>query len=270
MPPLKVEINPLSYCSIPITMVFSETMITLANGTGFIFEKKSKYYLITNWHNLTGRNPDTKEFLSSHGGIPDRINLKLLCRTKPHILWKDFSFSLYDENNNPLWFIHPEHCEKVDVIALELKFSNDSQAILKPLNKICFDEYKLEIADDIYILGFPYSIKGGGNFPIWKRGSIATEPDLFIDKLPKILVDTASRPGMSGSPVIFRRTGIHGFENGFPTEGAEIGLIQGFVGVYSGRLVTNNNFDAQLGIIWKARVIEEIINGNQLDKKIVP
>ena len=71
-------------------------------------------------------------------------------------------------------------------------------------------------------------------------------------------IDTASAKGMSGSPVIRRTTGG-------ATENGAFSMFSGpasrFIGIYSGRLTTGNSVDAQLGMVWKSRVIEEIING---------
>ena len=41
--------------------------------------------------------------------------------------------------------------------------------------------------------------------------------------------------------------------------------ICGFAGVYSGRIQGKSALDAQLGIVWKKEVIEEIIEGKVLD-----
>ena len=38
-----------------------------------------------------------------------------------------------------------------------------------------------------------------------------------------------------------------------------IGMIRSFLGVYSGRIGAEDNFKAQLGIVWKKTVIEEIL-----------
>ncbi|MFH4113730.1 hypothetical protein WAI92_21810, partial [Acinetobacter baumannii] len=62
---------------------------------------------------------------------------------------------------------------------------------------------------DAFILGYPLKLTGGGNFPIWKRGTIATEYIVNLDYLPKYYIDTATtKSGMSGSPVFIQSTGI--------------------------------------------------------------
>ncbi|MFL1012267.1 serine protease family protein [Flavisericum labens] len=263
--PRKVNINKVSYCTVSISMYLEETKQKLASATAFIYEYGNKYYLITNWHNVTGLNPLTREPISIHGGVPNVLVLSLLIKKKPYLSWSNFSIYLYDNNDESDWLIHPEFGEKVDVVAIELDIGENLNAILTPINKIEFNDFDLEIADDIFILGYPYNLDGGGKFPIWKRGSVATEPDLDMDKLPKIFVDTASKRGMSGAPVIYRRTGIHGAHGRIIPKGAIIGTIEGFVGIYSGRIVGKDDFDAQLGIVWKKQVIEEIIVGNKKD-----
>lgn len=262
----EVDLNPLSYCSIPINMFFSETKQKLGSATAFVYECKEKFFLITNWHNVTGIDPIKNDQIGNHGGIPDTLHFTLLVRQRPHIEWGHFKIDLYDENKAK-WFIHPIFKESVDVVAIELDYSENFNGIFKPINKIQFDNFKLEVSDDIFILGFPYSLRGGGHFPIWKRGSVATEPDLDYDGLPKFFVDTASRTGMSGSPVIFKRNGIHGAYNGQLQPNSLIGEIQGFVGIYSGKIVGKSNLDAQLGIVWKKEVIEEIIEGKLKDNR---
>jgi hypothetical protein len=74
---------------------------------------------------------------------------------------------------------------------------------------------------EVFILGYPFPIELPG-YPVWKRGRIASEPDLAslapalgssgrrkvkFGAHPRdyLLADTASRPGMSGAPVIRRR-----------------------------------------------------------------
>lgn len=263
--PKEITINPLSFVSIPINMRFGETNQTLASGTCFFYKRNSKYYIITNWHNVTGKNPITKEQTGKHGGIPDILDFTLLIHKQPFIKWSNFTINLYDQDKKPEWLVHPKFKEKVDVIALEVEFNKDFKGIIKPINELDFSEFELKVSDDIYILGFPYKLGGGGQFPIWKKGSVATEPELDYDGLPKMFVDTASRPGMSGSPVIFKRNGIHGIKNGKINLDSLIGEIQGFVGIYSGRILGKSELEAQLGIVWKKSVINEIIDGNMKD-----
>lgn len=69
---------------------------------------------------------------------------------------------------------------------------------------------------------------------------------------------------MSGSPVIFNRNGLHNLIDGKLHGNSILGTVTGFVGVYSGRIGAKDEFQAQLGLVWKKGVIEEILNGKVL------
>lgn len=96
--------------------------------------------------------------------------------------------------------------------------------------------------------------------PVWKQGSFASEPYLAPDHDQLyLIVDSASRPGMSGSPVIQRVHGIVEFEDGQHGRIRNGDGAMSFVGVYSGRFHTKNAVDAQLGRVWPRRLVEEIV-----------
>lgn len=62
-----------------------------------------------------------------------------------------------------------------------------------------------------------------------------------------------------------QRVGIHG-KQGEALRGDEIiGRIRNFIGIYSGR-IDRETEKAQLGIVWKPRVINEIIDGAKLGR----
>lgn len=124
------------------------------------------------------------------------------------------------------------------------------------------DNLAIQIGMDVFILGYPFGI-GYEGLPVWKRGSIASEPQVLDPRHPYVLIDTASRPGMSGSPVIRRSWNTHMYADGSMAVGQLTATT--FFGIYSGRLATTDPLDAQLGLAWPARLIEEIIAGRQRD-----
>lgn len=263
----KLTIDRLSYCAIPINLIFSKTDLTIASWTAFFYKKNSKLFLITNRHNVTGINPITKEYLNKYWCQPDTIQYVWLEHKQPYIKRNRYNLKLYSDEAmmKPRRYIHPEKGNQIDVIALEI--SSDQKEI-NAINDQDFDELKPIVADNIYILWFPYNIKGSGNFPLWKRWTIATEPDIDIDNLPKILVDTASRSWMSWSPVIYRRNGLHNlWENWNLNDDSIIWEIQWFVWIYSWH-IWKIGLEAQLWIVWKKQVIEEIIIWWKLDDRM--
>ncbi|AEE51217.1 hypothetical protein Halhy_3359 [Haliscomenobacter hydrossis DSM 1100] len=253
--------------SIPISLRNSGSDKVIAVGTGFFYSKNEKLYFITNWHNVTGINPITKEPLSSHGSQPHQIMMPVLVKDE-FIDWDYVEFDLYKDESNcePDWMVHPIHGEKIDVVVIEFDSVLDNRII--PVNECKWDlDYPLEISDDIFVLGYPKGLSVAGHLPIWKKASVASEPQVHYNGLPCFLIDTASREGMSGAPVIYKRTGVH-----FKKQAGKVdvkstifGVLWNFVGIYSGRIHGTTELDAQLGIVWKKEVIDEIIEGNTYD-----
>lgn len=260
----KIYIELGSVVSIRMRLFYRETELSL--GTGFFYEKDSQFFLITNWHNMTGRDPGTGQPLSKHGGVPDRVKLALSREGNP-LQWTEVEFPLYQDAGTtehpqqPLWLEHPTHRNKVDVVVMPITIPKGAAAYsAHRLSET--PEMRISVASDVFVLGYPKGISGGGAFPIWKRASIASEPDIDLDGLPKLLIDTATREGMSGSPVVAMSPG------GYVTESGGLALgVRGarFIGIYSGRL-GKDEMQAQLGIVWKTAIIDEIIDGREIGK----
>ena len=209
--------------------------------------------LITNWDVVTCRNSETDVCLADMLLQPDRLWTLL------HGLGKDWENSsidipLRDRDGNPLWLWHAVHGRKVDVIALPLDLP-DGWGV--PINKLPKEPLSVQIGMDVFVLGYPFGAPPP-SLPVWKRGSIASEPQLVRLAALFHLVDTSSRPGMSGAPVVLRSYGARLTESGTSIRD-EPGTR--FFGVYSGRLRTNDAEDAQLGRVWPESLIVEIIDG---------
>jgi hypothetical protein len=109
-------------------------------------------------------------------------------------------------------------------------------------------------SNDVSIIGFPFALSGGGGLGVWVQGTLATEPSIDYWDVPLLLVDSRTREGQSGSPVILYRT------DGYITEGGDM-INNGvpaarLVGVYSGRI----NKESDLGRVWKIGTLVEILD----------
>jgi hypothetical protein len=241
-------------------LCLTKTDDVLSSGTGFIYETNDASYLVTNWHNVAGRDANTGECLSKTLAVPDIIST--LFREKGQIPnCRREQIRLYHDSymQEPAWYEHPQHGRAVDVVAIPLPDYIRTNYNLFPINAIAFEtEFSEQVGDDAFVIGYPFFDTPYVQMPIWKRASIASEPDIDLDQLPKLLIDTATRPGLSGSPVIMQRVGIHGMTDGILRGPEIIGRIRNFIGIYSGRIGADE-LKAQLGVVWKARVIEEII-----------
>jgi hypothetical protein len=256
---MPITIDEHSLAAIPIEMIFNKT--NLAVGTAFVWkDNNNAFWLITNWHNVSGIDPNTGEHISKTAAEPNR--LRVWFNVKGRMGDKVSKFiDIRSAVGAPLWLVHPASGNKIDVVAISLQDYDDVD--MYAINTLRSMDLLIQIGMDVFVLGFPFGI-GPGGLPIWKRGSIASEPQL-AGQAPTLhlLIDTASRPGMSGSPVIRRSWGRHMIAGG----GNIVGMSTGtkFIGVYSGRLASQDPLDAQLGLTWPASFIPEIIAGGKVD-----
>jgi hypothetical protein len=253
-------IDAYSLVTVPLEPMFNDTSLGVA--TGFIWKSGERFYLITNWHVVTGRNFLTGENLSPHGGRPNK--LRALFNPKSREFGKhQVDILIRNDDGEPDWLVYPLD-RKLDVVAVPLPAQiNEQLFALNAINTASSQNLAVGVGMDVFILGYPFGAEPPG-FPVWKRGSIASEPELARLTTDYFLVDTASRPGMSGAPVIRRSWGSHLLANG----GADLApnAYTRFVGVYSGRRVGKDEADAQLGIVWPAVFVDDIIAGNTRDQ----
>ena len=248
-----VSTDPFSQAPIYIKLKFEST--ELAVGTAFFYRRNSELFLVSNWHNLSGRDPGTKKPLADHGGVPDTVSC-YLCLNSPFIQLEWCDFALF-KDGAPAWYHHPLLGSGIDIGVLPVWLSEEFRAVV--LNEIHTERMTLRVSHDVYVLGYPLGMMNSHGLPVWKRASVASEPGTSE---PKYLVDTATRSGMSGSPVVFRYRGF--YKNDQTDKGIAnddwFGEGDMFVGVYSGRIGASS-IEAQLGVVWKPHLIDEIIDG---------
>lgn len=226
----------------------------LSTGTAFVvYSPTQGPHLITNRHNVTGRNQNTGKPISEHGGLPN--HMVITHNKKGHIgKWIECVEPLYDEDVLPRWVEHPVLGPKADFVALKLTQIEDVELFpYDPKNPNPFS-FMVRPADIVSVIGFPFGLTVGDSFAVWATGFLASEPTIDYDNLPVMLIDCRTRQGQSGSPVIAYRSG-----GAIPTG---IGMnsifeepVSCFLGIYSGRV----NKESDLGIVWKATAINELI-----------
>ena len=251
-----IKPDQISLRSLYLEAFYGLSLISIA--TSFPWQSGDDTYLITNSHVVSGINPLTKQPLNKNGSVPDKLLVWFL-DSSGLSSWSPLEVPLYYGQGRANWLEHPSHGPQVDVAALPISVGNRHR--LLPLNQVDFGSFRVEIAQDVFIVGFPKGITGSGRFPIWKRGSIASEPSIDIDGVPKLLIDSATREGMSGSPVIAQYTGFYQDDPDKVSPDDWFGSDRLLLGIYSGRILAENELEAQLGIVWKAKVIDEIIAG---------
>lgn len=219
----------------------------LSTGTGFVCQSRRGPVLITNRHNFTGRDNITGQPLSPTGGIPDRVTI-LHNKRRQLGRWVPREESLIGEP----WIEHPTLRENADFVALPLTNLDDVE--LYPYEPPRETDVRLGPGAIVSVVGFPFGLRAGGSLAVWATGFIATEPDVNFNDLPIFLVDCRTRPGQSGSAVIFNSDGgMLTLKDGSIV--ARHGSTTILLGVYSGRI----NKESDIGIVWKASAILELI-----------
>lgn len=239
----------------------------LGTASGFFYAGAKGTFLVSNWHVVTGRNPNTKALLDKkNAAIPDRLKLhvpmNLGSETAMKVQWRECFLSLYSDLDcqQPVWLVHPTHKQEVDIAILPLAGINETILIAANHPQLDLDELRLYPSMDVYVIGYPRGMFGGARFPIWKRGSIASEPDFDIDHKPVFYIDAATREGMSGSPVYAQEVGLWAPKGVKEFSQHIIGKGRSFVGVYASRIGADDEFKAQLGLVWKASALQRIVD----------
>lgn len=252
------ELDLFSLATAPLEQCFNDQ--SLGHGTGFIWKSGSNHYLVSNWHVFAMRDFFSGEKLAPKAPVPNNFHTHFNIH-RGSFEKQQCKIWIRDENDTPQWYIHPSRRVDIAVIPLNL---NTSIATLYPINVIANAKLRIEVGMDVFLLGYPFKI-APPFYPIWKRGSIASEPQLAPLTTNFMYVDTASRPGMSGAPVIRRSWSSHVIEAGY-VDLSSGGPINRFVGVYSGRIPTHLSHEMQLGLVWSAFLIDEIIAAQCIDQ----
>lgn len=271
--------NPLSYSSVKLDL-YSREGAPLKQASGFIVEADGNYFLITNWHVLSGMDFTRQQ--ERPGDIPFSL------RASVHIysgegenntplswgMWRKVTIPLYDKNNQPTW-IEPQKKQdqqKADVAVLPVSkneslplnaslrlFTMRSQAppthseqwvriSAIPISSI---DTKVEYGppDRVNVVGFPHGWAPNGSekssSAFWRTASIASE--IYETGMSRwqytFFIEPCPPEGMTGSPVL-------GFKND------RLKLL----GVYSDS--STAEFGAHAGIVWDAWLVKELVGSH--------
>ena len=265
----------------------------IGNGTGFIYfhREMNSHFLITNYHVLTARNPKyPARLLEGYPDSPDELQWKVFKKGTMEVSSGSIDLLV---NNNIEWIEHSMRDQGVDIAAVKIEFPDDASVWSQDLLGLV-DDIDLEVGAELFIVGYPYGIAVGDVFPLWKRGTIASEPLIKSNNLSRFYIDAATMPGMSGSPVFAVETrkefGLKGdsaealreHEEGkisalsFFTKLDPQALAESYnkkyfrlVGIYSGRLVGGEK-DPSIGIVWNFHLIEELFTNPVITKHPYP
>ncbi|MFW7250043.1 S1 family peptidase [Enterobacter sp. BNK-34] len=258
------NVHPLSLSTVLILLKSNGQ--TVSSGTGFFYaDKRERLFIATNYHVVTGNEPGS-------GKSPQGDEIEFVVKMKKGNPLT-FRIALF-EGNEPVWHQHPTDRE-ADVVLIKLPnadYREHDIAAITRQSKI--PNVQINPSSTVVLIGYPYGLHDSSNMlPIWKTGSIASEPDYDFNGKKLFVVDVSAHPGMSGSPVFYVSHG------GFVTKGGGYAIADGmqvhFMGIFasmhniSSELEVNDPAGAQgikvrhvesleLGNVWKSSLLEEI------------
>jgi hypothetical protein len=254
----------LSLRSCCLELRATEAATPFGHATGFLWRYEGRSIVVTNWHVLAGKNPFTGEWLK-HGQCPQFIDLHFwsLDRVEAdgtrHLTSHCAKVCVYEHFHSPRWREHAARRKLcIDIAVIDVTETLQSICSLDAvmyLNEYGFSPILQIIGADAFAVGYPIN-DPPPKMPIWKRGSIASEPLAPWRGRPAFLLDGRTSAGMSGSPVIRRVVGP------CPVSAEELNvnaiLTSEFLGVYSGRLHDDED-NASIGIVWRREALAELL-----------
>ena len=280
-----------NYIACPFQIQMCDLQGGISLGTAFFYEYGGETFVITNWHNVTGKHPLTGESLD-HQRSPVYMRAKwpVVTDNATHVEgakvvhFQAQKFEIEDENG-PLWFEHPELGSACDVVAITAqKPTNWPSSIHMAANKIDETPIPLEPGVKVIVIGFPQGMSTGPGLPVFKTGFLSSMPgyDVRLEgefseiggmkggiQVPAMLLDVHTIPGMSGSPVFAEYTGYWNpddLRNNPITGSSMIGTSRLFLGCYSSR-VAKLEERSGLGLCHQDNAIEQICRTKDRGKR---
>jgi hypothetical protein len=242
-------------------------------GTGFFYRIAGQNFLVTARHILSAHTwrenkPRDHPVLPTHVRISVRGLPSANGFDATSLPVSDIVLPLVDEHEEPIWLEHPEHREDVDIAVLPLAsdlLRTDEFYYVPVEPEPPQGNTRFWVTQDVFVVGFPLGLHHGYLWPLWIRGTVASEPFLHFGfkgvEYPMFLIDARTRGGQSGSPVFIMR-------RSFAEDIGEHALPRTrLIGVYSGRANDEiadpkNPLPADLGFVWHTAVLDEICGGN--------
>lgn len=224
--------------------------IFLGSATGFIIKPNKTNYLVTNYHVLTKKNPINNQWLDPKNAIsPNKVLILFISEKGDQYVIK--TERLFDDKGNKNWYEHKLKNEFIDVVELPLKDTLNVSIFPVNYKESAYDSVRISTLDKVYILGFPKGVRSFPSLPVWKSGTIASEPEFDQDSKPLIWVDAVTYPGMSGAPVYFKSNEVLTMNNG---KRAIVSGSSKFMGVFS------HAYEFVYGAFWKSSYLKKIFD----------
>ena len=267
-----MKVDHISLSTTPICLLKAGQIVS--TGSGFFYVRfdgdNQILFLVTNFHVLTGSAP-----VENKPPIGDQITFQLHESDEDTGNVRTVTMPLFTKQGKPVWSssatvpeadlavipVVPTVCQGCKVYGIASHWANP--------------QMKIRPTTSVTLIGYPYGFYDTINaLPIWKTGTVASEPDIDFDGKPLLLIDVSAFPGMSGSPAFAVSSGMYELHDG---GGVTPGLVRQFLGIYASmQMVGKHKFleqiphgvalgirdseSLQIGHIWKAKLILETVD----------
>ena len=247
-------------------------------SSGFMYRRKGEWFLVCSWKGLTGIDPYTINSLPNwptvtaldHYTPPSGYMISFFRKdiaTKSVNLGERVQvfFTTNLDERLSSWFVHPKHRQGTDVavIPLETIEQDAPEALTLAANEIAMSAMSVQLADDIYIVGFPF---GTHLHPVWKRATVAQDPQLMTElaQPPYYLIDTGTYEGLWGAPVYRYSNFRYRTEDGKVLQISQ-GSVAKLIGVFTGEFpVQKPGSNSKIGIVRPIELVNETIDAKSL------
>lgn len=241
--------------------------------------------MVTNWHNLTGKDFFSGSNLNRDARTPLWIEAHTALWQSPATApVRKFGIAsrrveIYGDPEaqlDRLWFEHPQLGGKCcDIVAIpNPKPEQEPDFMHNSVNSISDSRVPVLPGELAFVIGFPRGLHTGIGLPIWKSTFIASEPHYNVEvaerSLPAFFLDGYTREGMSGAPVFARYRGTWDVKDPYkpvdPDDPSfwnrdDVAIFGSeateFIGIYSGRIPEKEG-EAALGLCWRKDAIEQV------------
>ncbi len=195
-----------------------------SSASAFFFEMEDAWFIITNWHVVSGLNFLTGEPVATQFREPFSLTAKLASYSVGAGNSRSFGLAPHEiplyRGEHPVWLEHPDLGRSCDVVAIPFERPTSCpDPMHNAANRISKTNIPVEPGCTVFVIGFPHAISVGFGLPLWKSGYVASEPYYDVRlagksqeygglaggrDIPAFFIDAQTRAGMSGSPVFAR------------------------------------------------------------------
>ncbi|MDB6062230.1 MAG: trypsin [Verrucomicrobiaceae bacterium] len=190
-------------------MTFDQQRL-LTNASGFFFKRDERLFLVTSRHVMIDK--PSKHF-------PNRIEIELHINEVNLTESIGFSIPLYREGKS-VWRQATDSGGEIDVAVIELdRKALPPTAIYAAFNEThLYDPLKpIEIGSPLLVVGFPLGFHDTlHHMPVVRQAASASAFGIRFQGKGYFLTDARTHRGVSGAPVVMRRTEVDSAEDDLP------------------------------------------------------